>query len=1122
MSLSESSPDFERRLDAAFAEYLRRRDAGEAVDLDAFLPEDTECAEALRACIEAEDCVRALARIVPTGSTRIAAEYDESLPDPPVEGLGHPRVLGDYELLEPIGRGGMGIIYKARQKSLGRIVALKVIREGELATPRALKRFRSEAQLAAGLQHPQIVSIHEIGEQEGLAYFSMDWISGQSLADVLQTGPLAPRRAADILVRVSQAMQYAHQQGLLHRDLKPSNILLDEQGQPLVTDFGLARPIGAASDLTQTGEIVGTVSYMSPEQAGAARSDQDLGPASDVYSLGAVLYALLVGHPPFQAENPLETLLQVRQQEPVSPRSLNPKIPKELDTICLKCLEKSPRKRYVQAQDLAADLERFLTGQPIQAKPASFFQRAWRWSLGHPGAASAMVLTLCFLLLTVGGVAIYGVHVQGLNQELQDANRDLTRTRSALLNSQAELETSLEKSQAARQRAEQSEHRLAELLYAANMRAASRAYQERDVREVDRLLRRQIPTVEASDFRGLEWPLLNRLSSPPHVELKGHFDDVQVVRYSPDGRWLATAGDDASVRVYQADTLQLYAVFRTGFQAIRGLAFDPTGEHLACCVEDGQVRLFEIHSQSNRRTISAHPQKACDAVWSQDGRVLFTSGDDAWIRLWDAQSGKPLGQIGPHQTGKAVIRLALSRDERFLASVSNSVCCVWDLTTKKHRFRYQEKTRITSVAFSPDGRWLSFGALNGRAHLVPCPDFPNPPAFSSPHGDAVEAVAFSPDGRWGADADRGGVLSVWPLTKDGAGHTHVVGDPERDSETDSHFILAHRDRILALAFSPDGRRIVTGGKGGIVRVWKREDLLHPKSPDSPLGPVTDLQYLSEGTILACEKGGVSAWNSQNGMHHEVIAKKHWHTLAVSPNQQIFAVGSSKGTIVVWDRQAGIETGRIHDPQLGIVLSLIYSSDGSRLVAQTVGGLIILDPKTMQRLDLLPPLRSNAIALSSNGRRLALSPVGYDQIELWDLETGTKIRTLDGHSAVIKSLAFSPDGQWLVSGSEDRLIKLWRLADGKLRFTLSGHRGRVTQVAFSPDGRSLLSTGWDGTLRIWSPTLGQELLSLGTPTDPQRDFYDLAISPDGRSVGHIVQGRLQFYETSEESFRPLRH
>ncbi len=311
--------------------------------------------------------------------------------------------IGDYELLEEIARGGMGVVYKARQSSLKRIVAVKTIRSGQLASEVEVRRFHTEAEAAAQLQHPNIVAIHEIGEYQGQQYFSMDFVEGKNLAQVANGKPVSARSAAEWLKTIAAAVQFAHQRGVLHRDLKPQNIMVDAAGRPRVMDFGLAKTLGGDTALTNTGMVMGSPSYMSPEQA-LGRNDL-VGPASDVYALGAILYELLTGRPPFRGKSPVDTMSQVVNDEAPPPRSLNAAAPVDLESICLKCLEKEPMRRYPTARELELDLGRFLDGEPVQARAANALRRTMSWFRRHRWVFSAAV---SLLILTLAGLA-YGL-----------------------------------------------------------------------------------------------------------------------------------------------------------------------------------------------------------------------------------------------------------------------------------------------------------------------------------------------------------------------------------------------------------------------------------------------------------------------------------------------------------------------------------------------------------------------------------------------------------------------------------------------------------------------------------------------------------------------------------------
>ena len=363
--------------------YLARLQAGEKPDRDALLREHPELASAL-------DCLEALEMLAPP------AEDDSNVGQ--VDNLSHlPRDFGPYELIREIGRGGMGVVYEARQKGLDRSVAVKMILASHLASAELVRRFQAEAKAAARLRHSNIVHIHEVGQLHGQDFFAMEYIDGQSLAERIAEGPVDAPTAVRLVATVARAVEHLHQQGIIHRDLKPSNILLDSDGQPYVTDFGLAKVFAPGSEMTATGVIAGTPSYMAPEQALGRRAD--VGPATDVYSLGAILYELLTGVPPFRADSPLDTLMEVLSGDPAMPRRLNSHIPRGLELICLKCLAKEPSERYVSAAALADDLDRFARGEVLEVRPPTPLQRFWSWTRRQPALASRLgALSLFYVI----------------------------------------------------------------------------------------------------------------------------------------------------------------------------------------------------------------------------------------------------------------------------------------------------------------------------------------------------------------------------------------------------------------------------------------------------------------------------------------------------------------------------------------------------------------------------------------------------------------------------------------------------------------------------------------------------------------------------------------------------
>jgi serine/threonine-protein kinase len=411
-------------LDDVLAAYLEAVDAGWAPQREEFLGRYPELRAELGAFFAAQDQVKTLTATICDDTPSLNGAIQAAPP------AAAPRSFGDYELLEEIARGGMGVVFKARQVSLNRTVALKMILSGDLASASDVQRFRNEAEAAALMDHANIVPIYDVGEHGGWHYFSMKLIEGGSLAQLLGRGNWTLgtkddcRRAAGLVAAVARAVHYAHQRGILHRDLKPANVLLvfsrDPEGSadalpsgsrlneivPLVTDFGLAKRLDTATALTQSGAIVGTPGYMAPEQA--AGKQRELTTAADVYSLGAILYELLTGRPPFRGENVLETLLQVREAKPVRPWALNPRIDADLETICLKCLEKEPRRRYTSAEAVADDLERWQRGEPVRARRTGLLERTLKWARRRPGLALMTGFIAACLLLTLAlGVGLY-------------------------------------------------------------------------------------------------------------------------------------------------------------------------------------------------------------------------------------------------------------------------------------------------------------------------------------------------------------------------------------------------------------------------------------------------------------------------------------------------------------------------------------------------------------------------------------------------------------------------------------------------------------------------------------------------------------------------------------------
>ena len=478
------------------------------------------------------------------------------------------RYFGDYEVLDDeIARGGMGVVFKARQVTLNRIVAIKMILSGQLASPADVERFHTEAEAAAKLDHPGIVPVYEVGLHEGQHYFSMGFVDGQSLSARIANGPLPAREAAQIVRTVAESLQYAHDNGVVHRDLKPGNILLDRQGNPRITDFGLAKLTESHSDLTGTGQVLGTPGYMPPEQAAAHFGA--VGPSSDVYSLGAILNCLLTGRPPFQAATPIETLLQVQKQEPVPPRQLNPAIPLDLDTIVLKCLEKSPARRYASAKSLVEELDRYLNGLPILARRIGRAEQFSRWCRREPMVASLSAAVLITLIAGVSFSTYFAVEesnratleAQARNDE--KIQREEAQRQAAI----AQVQTGIAKEQTALAEEQRGIALVNEVkaktqtlladrrFYASQMNLAMQAWRAGEMPRMLELLEGQRPGSAGENLRGFEWHYLWRqCHDGQRIPIKGHTAAVLSLAFTPDGKSLASASWDGTVRLWDTQT----------------------------------------------------------------------------------------------------------------------------------------------------------------------------------------------------------------------------------------------------------------------------------------------------------------------------------------------------------------------------------------------------------------------------------------------------------------------------------------------------------------------------------------------------------------------------------------
>jgi len=1062
----------------------------------------------------------------PPGLSLPATVPTETSPRDHVAAKRLPIVPG-YEVLAEIGRGGMGIVYQARDLNLIRLVALKLLLAGNQVEPRFRARLTLEAEAAARLLHPNIVQVHEIGECDHGPYLALEFVSGGSLARGLNGSPQPAHDAARLVATLARAIHYAHEHGVIHRDLKPANILLqgnrksgignrDEDHEsrhcrmagssllatpyslfPKIADFGLARWLDQDNGQTPSGAIMGTPSYMAPEQAGGQRGR--IGPAVDVYSLGAILYELLTGRPPFRGETTIDTMLQVLHEEPVPPGRLRPRLPRDLETICLKCLRKEPAKRYASALALADDLELFLAGQPIHARPVGFVERGWRWCRRNPGVA---ILGAAFALAVALGFA-------GITLKWLDADEH----RREAANSEHAKDVALGKERDERLRKEAALDEAKLHVYFHSIALAHREWLANNVLHAEAILDACPP-----ELRNWEWRYLKRLCHNEALCLHGDDKVIRSVAYSPDGSRVASVYATGSVIVWDAHDGRRLCEYKTPASFSTFLQFSGDGRRLIRIGQPGTPMLHVWDTQSRQTVLDLRDLRIGPVIaLSRDSDRLATPAGGGIVAIWDTRTGKQVTSLALRRAYNA--SLALSADGRRLAGIDlDGRLTLWDAATGAviQSFGAGFETGA-SFDLSPMGTGIA--AAKDQAICL----------YELPTGRLIRDVPLAMSGirrlQFSADGERISVLS-------GQRDMRVL---ETRTGKEIFSPRAGAVRIVETAFSPDGTRLAAGCSDGTVKVWDAgtiEGRTLPRLPNQNIpgviSPNGELHATSNGKSVLVREIATG-----NIVHTLAPATALTHGLAFSPDNRMLACRREDDAVEIWDLLAArpLSASQKHtlpgsgdaSTTSGLAARLrfrrvpiwraTFSPDG-HLVASTADGetVYIWDSVTGREVCTIRSQQgyANTLAFGPDGRCLATSSVAY-AVRIWHSKSGTELGAFEGHTSDVRGLSFSPTGDLIASSSYDGTVKVWDVQGGREILSLTDQADAASDVVFSRDGTRLITASTGKTVKIWEVATGRVLLTLTGHTDP---LSTARFSPDSnRLVSLDSSGTIRIWDAT---------
>jgi WD40 repeat protein/predicted Ser/Thr protein kinase len=1030
----------------------------------------------------------------PSGSSLSARSQGPSLP----------ARIGRYRIVRWHGEGGMGTVYEAEQDNPRRTVALKVIRSG-FPTREMVNRFQHEAQILARLQHIGIAQVYEAGlSEDGHPFFAMEFIRGVPLDEFVRSRGLGASECLELLTRVCDAVQHAHDKGVVHRDLKPVNILVDASGQPKILDFGVARGTDAdrltTSSQTRTGQLLGTLSYMSPEQLSAQPSVLDA--RSDVYTLGVILFELLAHRLPYHLDQlPVHEVARViDQQEPSRLGSIDRRYRGDLEVIVAKALEKKTAARYASAADLAADIRRYLRREPIRARKVRAAERSWRWARRNPMVALlAGALTTVLLLATVGSLLAARRFAHSARAE-----------RALRLSADSARDAA-----AARERAERWER------YRSSIAAASAAQQLQNSGTGERALE-----AAPEEHRNWEWRHLHSLLEGASLVVRVPPGRVGPRAISPNSRQIAVVGNEGKAVLFDAATGRGGPLLEGPPGEVISLEWSPDGRQLAIAAKDGTIRICDV--ATGRLQLVLRGEKPASVRFGRDGKRIISNEAAAEpgngkYRLWDATTGRQLAILGEGRFTAYNSGLAFRPDGKRVATAEGEFIRISDAGTGRQlSLAGPLASPVDRVFFSPDGKRIIANQVflcDGDTGLV-IAVLGDPKSADwffawSAHGSRLATCAKYPENSvrlW--DASTGKLIRTMP------GHTNAVmslafsPDEKRlasissdqtarlwDGETGQLIAVlsGHTGRLTSIAFAPDGSRLVTSSYDRTMRLWDTTsgELITVLRGHHDAAQFPGYCFDGSRLISSSADGTVRVWD-MDLVERDVGLRGHKsfvYDVAFRPDGAQVASAAWDATVRLWDPDTGQQTGIFHSDS-AIISSVTFSPDGTRIAtaARDVGVTLWNVASGKQECTWPGPTGSwrgdGRVAFSPDGTLVAAGSAA-GPVRLWSVATKQPIAELAGHDGASGDVAFSPDGAALASAGLDGTIRLWDLATHKAVAVLRGHTARVTRIAFSPGGPLIASGSEDSTVRFWNT---REHTPLGT-IDVGTMVYGVAFSPD---------------------------